>query len=266
MKMKSIAFFGLGPLGLHEGVLLDVLIDADEVEEGALEGAIEVGVVRPQVPDCRHALEPLELPHDQALEQVVGDAAKAEISLVEQVRDTQRHQQAEVGKHVLDPKGRDRRENDLEPLCHAEQVQGETGAPEAQVCGRRHLERFLARREGEVGASEAGRGGLDDVVDLLGEHEGHDDGIGTGYLGHRVQLLGHVARVVVVGVARVAPTGLLLNRLGVRIAFIRFRHKITEIVLRTCNSSQNHGTNGKLRNHLLSYLFLFKKTINLFYI
>lgn len=65
----------LGPLGVHERVRLGVLVDAEQIEEGHLERGVQVRVVRSQMLDCGHALHSLQLPHDNALEEVENHTA-----------------------------------------------------------------------------------------------------------------------------------------------------------------------------------------------
>ena len=65
----------LGPLSVHEWVRLDVLVDAEQIEERHLERGVQVGVVGSQVLDCGHALHSLQLPHENALEEVENHTA-----------------------------------------------------------------------------------------------------------------------------------------------------------------------------------------------
>ena len=220
---SDLAAIVLGPLGVHEGVRLDVLVEAEQIGEGALERGVQVGVVRSQVLDCGHALQSLQRENAKAKEEVENHLAKAEISAPEQIRNINVREEIEVGDHVFDPESCDGSKDDLEDMSLAQQVEEEAGAPDAQGNGGGLLERVQAVCE--VGraavrgvASERERcevlpglsfvliaGG---IVLLVGEDKGNDEGVQGSELGHSVELLGHVAWIVVVRVAWVATTAI----------------------------------------------------------
>ena len=125
----------LGPLGVLEWVRRGVLVEADQIGEGALERGVQVGVVRSQVLDCSHALHSFQLPQGHARDEVETQLANAETSVPEQIGNINCRDPVEVGDHVLDPERCQRSKNDLETMRLAQKVEHEAGAPETQVNG-----------------------------------------------------------------------------------------------------------------------------------
>ena len=127
----------------------------------------------------------------------------------------------EVADHVLDPESCNGGKDDLEAMSLAQQVEEEAGAPEAQVDACGLLERVQAIRPVGWAVTSVLASvrceilpGLSlvlvarEIVVLVAEDERHDEGVHGSELGHRVELLGHVAWIVVVGVAWVTTTAI----------------------------------------------------------
>ena len=205
----------LGPLSIHEGVLLEVLVDTKEVEERHLEGSIQPWVVGAEGLDGSHTLGSLEVPHDEALSHIGENCADSEIGVVEKIGHIAGHGEGEVGEHVLDPKSGDWGEDQLEDLGHAEDVESEASAPESKMSNGGILESLKTWCEMSsvglvvhISPGTAILGLIGDVL-LVEEDEGDDDGVGAGDLGHRVQLLGHVVGIVVEWVGWITTTAVV---------------------------------------------------------
>ena len=236
----------LGPLGVHERVGLNVLVDAEQIQDGHLERGVQVRVVWSQVLDCGHSLHSLQLPHENTLEEIENHTVEGEISVPEHISDIQGREDIEVADHVLDPESSDGGKDDLEDMNIAQEVEQEAGAPETQVDARGLLERVLALRPVGWAVTPVLASvrceilpGLSlvlvarEIVILVAEDERHDEGVHGSELGHGVELLGHVAWIVVVGVAWVATTAIF---------------DVGAALILGCNSNckQSDGTEGKL--------------------
>ena len=198
--------------------------------------------------DSFHALKSFQLPHEEALDEVENHRAKAEISVEEEIGDIKSGDEIEVGEHVLDPESCDGRKEDLEAMSLSEKVEEEAGAPETQVNGRGRLQSSQAVRPvgwAAISFSTPERERSEIlpgfsrvliarcVVLLVGEDERHDECVQGGELGHSVQMLGHVAWIVVVRVAFNATTAIF---------------DVGAAGFLGCNSNrkQSCGTEGKL--------------------